>query len=138
MDRKEIIITNVMEKMHQLPLEFDDAGEFDIEPSLNDAMREMGIRDIRSVHSYSDTELFLELRTLWYVLLRYRNSASVNFKYKTGVNDGKSVDKTDIPKILKSIMDDLDDQFQQWRMTSYSGTTGSTWNMTRRESTRLK
>lgn len=134
----DMIIENVREKMYQLPFEFEDDGKFDIAPSLKDAMREMGIRDIRSIRPNSDTELYLELRTLWYVLLRFRNSASTNFKYKTGVNDGKSVDKTDIPKIIKDIMDDIDDQFKYWQTTSYTGTTGALWNMTRCESTKIK
>lgn len=132
------VIENVKNKIHQLPLEFHDNDDFDIEPSVHDAMREMRIRNIASVPEYSDTELYLELRSMWYVLLRFRNSASANFKYKTGVNDGKSVDKTDIPKILKGIMDDIDSQFKQWSSTTYAGTTGGVWAMTRRQSETMK
>lgn len=132
------VIANVRDKIHQLPFEFHDVDDFDIKPSLHDALREMRIRDIASVPEYSDTELYLELRTMWYVLLRFRNSASANFKYKTGVNDGKTVDKTDIPKMLRGIMDDIDAQFKQWSSTTYAGTTGGTWSMTRRQSEIMK
>lgn len=131
------IIKNVEEKIHQLPFEYHDDGTFDVNPSIEDSMREMGISDISSVPIFSHMELQLELRSLYYVLMRFRNSSSANFKYKTGVNDGKSVDKVDIPKMIHNIMGDLDNQFIKWKSTSYGGT-GHMWNMIRRQSETVK
>lgn len=136
MSSQNTIITNVMDKLDQLPLQFN-ISDSDIVPCLNDALREMGIMSaLDGVVSGSTTELYIEIRTQWYMLSRLRNSASVNFKYSTGI-DGKSVDKSMIPEMISKIMAELDQQFSRWFSTGYRRTSGSVWNKSQRQNTRL-
>ncbi len=133
---KEKILSNVYEKLQQIPAQLNFTAN-DIEPSLNDALRQLGIGTIEQIQPNSKTELFVELCTQWWMLHRVRSSVSMYFKYSTG-EDGKSVDKTKIPNAIADMMDDIALMISGWNFTAHSGTTGSIWNMTKRESERLK
>ena len=130
------VCDNVLDKLDQLPHDLS-ISDLDIVPCLIDAQREMGIGDLSTVDINSDTGLYLEIRTQWYMLGRIRISKALDFKYNTGV-DGKSVDKTSPAKMLSIIMDDLDDRYSKWKSTSSSvSSTGQTWTKTARTNTRL-
>ena len=85
--------------------------------SFNNAMREMRIASIDAVPENSKLEYILQNRTLYHSLRKFRYSASVFFKFSTAT-DGKSVDKTMIPKMLKEMMDDLDKEYSDYQSTA--------------------
>jgi DNA replication protein DnaC len=132
MAQMDSIVLNVTDKLDQLSIEFSMDSD-DVIKCVNDALRDMRISDISSVHENSDVELYVEIRAQWYALGRIRNSTSLNFKYNTG-NDGKAVDKSMIPEMVNKAMNQLDRQYQSWISTFYVGSTGTgkTWNSTRR------
>jgi hypothetical protein len=133
MSSQNTILTNVLDKLDQMPVKFD-ITDTDIAPAYNDALREMGIGDIGDVTNLT-TEFYIELRTEYWMLHRLKNSQSLNFKYSTSV-DGRSVDKTDIPKVIQKTMDDLDLKFNTWKTSTYNRSSG-TWDMTQRTKSRL-
>lgn len=136
---QNILLSNIMDKISQLSVSFDITSDSLLLPSLNDAVREMKISDITSVEQDSDTELYLELRSVYWFLFRCRNSSSVNFKYSTGSLDGKAVDKTKVVEEIDKIMKSINDQFTQWRSTTanLSSTSSSLWTRTKRSSSTL-
>lgn len=138
MSSQASIVSNVMDRLDSLPISLDILDNDILQP-LNDAKREMGILDIASVVEGSTTELYLEVRTEWYVLHRVKNSEVLDFKYSTGA-DGRSVDKTSIVKNIKIVMDDLDEQFQKgWSKSASSkaSSTSQTWTRIQRTRTSL-
>jgi hypothetical protein len=130
------IIGGVWDKLDNLPLSFQ-ITDADIAPCLSDTLREMKLSDISNVPEDSNIELYVELRTVWWVLFRFKNTSAINFKYNTGNSDGKSVDKTMISSTISDIMDDINDQFMAWFRSS-KDTSSGIWNVTRRQSTRLQ
>jgi len=131
------ILTNVLDKLDQLPIKFS-ITDTDIVPALEDTIRELGISDVSLITDLK-TELYVELRTEYWMLHRLKNSQSLNFKYSTSV-DGRSIDKTEIPKMIQETMDDLEVKFNTWRAESYnrlSGGSGGIWTRTSPTRTRL-
>lgn len=126
------LLRNAYGKLDSMPLSFgltgeDDALENEIGQQLNDTLRELKISDASSIEPDSNFEYYFEVRMVYHILRRFRNSASVNFKYSTG-NEGESVDKSMIPKMIKTMIDEYDDEFRSWRRNSY---TGGIWHKTR-------
>ena len=126
------ILKNIYRKLDNLPLGFgipaynDDVPDAVLEKyfglDLDDTLREVRM-NIVDVQSDSFDEMQIENRSIYYALRRYRLSASVYFKFSTAV-DGKTVDKTMIPKMLSTIISEYDAEFKRWR----SGNLASTWN----------
>ena len=134
------LLGNIMDKIDSLSVSFDISADSELSSSLNDATREMKISDLNSVEQDTDTELYLELRSVWWFLFRCRNSSSVNFKYSTGSLDGKAVDKTKVTEEIDKIMKNIDQQFTQWKSTAanVASSGSSLWNRTKRESSTLR
>lgn len=130
-DRIEIL-KNVYRKLDSLPLSFgipvynDKVTDEELEKyfgiDIQDTIREMRL-DIANVPEDSLDEMIVENRTLYHALRRYRLSASAYFKFSTAV-DGKTIDKTQIPKMLSQIISEYDSEFKKWR----SGSLAKTWN----------
>lgn len=128
------ILRNAYDELDNMPISFgltgtDENLESEIGGALNKALMEMGWSDTTGITSMSKTEYYITMRTVWHILRRFKNSASVYFKYSTG-NEGKSVDKSMIPKMIGEIMNDYDAEFKAWKHTTFMST-GSLWNMTR-------
>lgn len=132
-DRKKYkMLRNVYIKLDALPLSFgmmkyDDDIPDDViykyfRTDLLDTMRETRI-NIAEIEEDSLDEMQFENRIVYHALRRFRLSASVFFKFSTAV-DGKTIDKTQIPKMLSTIISEYDAEYKKWR----SGTTGSLWN----------
>lgn len=131
--RKVEILRNVYRKLDNLPLGFgipsysDTIVDADVIKifgiDLNDTLREMRITTMDDVEADSILELYVENRTVYYALRRFRLSASIFFKFSTAV-DGKTVDKTSVPKMIAAIIAEYDAEFKKWRGTS----AGSIWN----------
>lgn len=127
------ILRNIYRKLDNMPLGFGVPQYSDSIPDenvynlfhndLNDALREsrISINDI-SVDSFDEYQI--ENRSLYHVLRRYRMSSSIFFKFSTAV-DGKTVDKTQIPKMISAIISEYDVEFKKWR----GGSASSTWQM---------
>lgn len=134
--RKIEILRNSYRKLDSLPLGFgipayDDSitdGMVDklFGLDLSDALREMRM-NVTDVESNSYTEMMVENRVVYYAIRRFRLSASVFFKFSTAT-DGKTVDKTGIPKMLNTILAEYNAEFKSWR----GNNAGSLWNMTGR------
>ena len=126
------ILKNVYRKLDNLPLGFgipvynDDVTEEVLDKyfgiDLQDTVREMRIDNLSSIMDDSIDEMMIENRTIYYALRRFRMSASIYFKFSTAV-DGRTVDKTAIPKMLSSIISEYDAEFKRWR----SGNLSKTW-----------
>lgn len=116
---------NVLDKLDQLPIKFN-ITDTDIAPALNDALREMGIVDCTTIAD-ANTEFYVELRTEYWMLHRFKNSESLNFKYNTSIH-GRSIDKTEIPKIIQNTMNDLDLKFTTWSSNKNKSSSGM-WAM---------
>lgn len=126
------IMRNVYRKLDGLPLSFglpqydDEIPDEDIikyfSIDLSDTLRETGINMEQLAEGSSD-ELAIENRTVYHALKRFRLTASTFFKFSTAV-DGKSIDKTQVPKMLKQIIDEYDKEYKEWKCSS----TGSLWN----------
>lgn len=130
--RKINILRNAYIKLDSLPLSFgmpaydddipDDMVEKYFKTDYADTIRETGI-NIDSIQENSIDEMYLENRIVYHTIKRFRLSASVFFKFSTAV-DGKSVDKTQIPKMLAQILEEYDQEYKKWRV----GSIGSLWN----------
>lgn len=126
------IMRNAYRKLDGLPLSFglpeysDDIEDEDVQKyfsiDLLDTLRETGI-DMEQLENDSKDELAIENRTVYYALKRFRLTAATFFKFSTAV-DGKTVDKTQVPKMLQQIIDEYDKEYKEWKCTS----TGSLWN----------
>lgn len=133
-EKKYKILRNAYMKLDSLPLSFgmpayddeiqDDVIEKYFRVDLADTLRETGL-NIEDVEDNSKDEMYLENRIVYHALKRFRLSASAFFKFSTAV-DGKTVDKTQIPKILATIIKEYEDEYRQWRL----GNIGSLWNRT--------
>lgn len=132
---KAKILRNSYRKLDQLPISFGwkeytkDMTDTDIEAcldiDLSDAQRIMSIADIESVESDSMRELMVENRVVYFALRRFTYSSSVYFKFSTAV-DGKTVDKTQIPKMIKELTNDLDIEFKKY--SRGGGNPSTLWN----------
>ena len=130
--RKQLL-KNAYRKVDNMPLSFgmpplDQVSETKLETlvggDLDDALREMKI-NIGSIESMSDAEYYLEIRIVYHIVRRFRNSASVFFKFSTAV-DGKTIDKTKVADAIKEILNEYDAEYRKWRSSSSS--TSNTWN----------
>lgn len=125
------ILRNVYIKLSDMPLGFNLPSYTDsIEDSfiwkkfsidLKDTMRELKVTydSIINIESGSYDEYMVEQRIMWHAIRRFRFSGSIFFKFSTAV-DGKTVDKTQIPKILKEILDELDVEWKKYRSSTAS------------------
>lgn len=130
--RKYRILRNAYVKLDSLPLSFgipaysDDISDEDIAKrfrvDLADTIRETRI-NIADIEDDSVDEMQFENRIVYHALKRFRLTASAFFKFSTAV-DGKTVDKTQVPKMLKAILDEYDNEYKKWMLSS----TGSLWN----------
>lgn len=129
---RDKVLRNVYRKLDSLPLGFGiqayskDLASAVIENifggDLDDTLREVR-KKIGDIEDDSYDELAIESRTIYYALCRFRLSASIFFKFSTAV-DGKTVDKSMIPKMMSAIIAEYDSDFKKWR----SGSVASTWN----------
>ena len=110
-----------------MPMYSDDMSDDDIERyvgmSLNDTLRELRLIDINDIQEMSITEYHIENRCVYHKLRMLRNSASIFFKFSTAV-DGKSIDKSMIPKMINEMIKEYDDEWKKW--LSEGGMTGKT------------
>ena len=130
--RKYSMLRNAYQKLDNLPLSFglpaysDDIDDQTIEryfrTDLADTLRETQIT-IEEIDDGSKDEMYFENRIVYHALKRFRLSASVLFKFSTAV-DGKTIDKTNIPKMLASILQEYEAEYKQWRL----GHVGMIWN----------
>ena len=130
--RKYSMLRNAYQKLDNLPLSFglpaysDDIDDQTIEryfrTDLADTLRETQIT-IEEIDDGSKDEMYFENRIVYHALKRFRLSASVFFKFSTAV-DGKTIDKTNIPKMLASILQEYEAEYKQWRL----GHVGNIWN----------
>jgi hypothetical protein len=126
------ILRNVYMKLDGLPLSFgipkydedipDQMVERYFRIDLSDTIRETRIK-IESIEPDSVDELQFENRIVYHALKRFRLTASVFFKFSTAV-DGKTIDKTQIPKMLATIISEYDAEYKKWRL----GHVGNLWN----------
>lgn len=133
--RKINIMRNAYQKLDALPLGFglpqydptidDETVEKYFSVNLSDTLRESGIVDINSIEENSYDEMILENRVVYHALKRFRLTAATFFKFSTAT-DGKTVDKTNIPKMLKQIIDEYDDEYKSWKGKN----AGKLWNRT--------
>ena len=132
--KKFNILRNAYMKLDNLPLSFglpsyddeipDEVVEKYFKIDLADTLRETRL-NIEDIEDDSIDEMYVENRVVYHALKRFRLSASVFFKFSTAV-DGKTVDKTQIPKILAAILKEYEDEYKQWRL----GHIGKLWNRT--------
>lgn len=130
--RKYKILRNAYMKLDSLPLSFgvpaydedipDDVVEKYFKVDLADTLRETRL-NIEDIEDDSIDEMYFENRIVYHALKRYRLTASVFFKFSTAV-DGKTIDKTQIPKMLAQIIAEYDAEYKKWRL----GSIGSLWN----------
>lgn len=126
------VLRNAYMKLDGLPLSFnipkydEDIPDQIIEKyfgiDLADTIRETRIK-IESIEPDSVDELQFENRIVYHALKRFRLTASVFFKFSTAV-DGKTIDKTQIPKMLATLISEYDEEYKKWRL----GHVGSLWN----------
>ena len=140
------ILRNVYRKLDGMMLSFgmprysDDIQDADIERyigiSLDDTMRELRLANLNEVDEMSIAEYHIENRCVYHKLRSLRNSASIFFKFSTAV-DGKTVDKSMIPKMINEMIKEYDNEWKRW--LSEGGMTGSTtgavWERTPAEGT---
>jgi hypothetical protein len=132
--KKFKILRNAYMKLDSLPLSFgipsydeeipNDVVEKYFKVDLADTLRETGLT-LDDIEDNSKDEMYFENRIVYHALRRFRLSASAFFKFSTSV-DGRTVDKTQIPKMLTAILDEYNNEYRQWRL----GSIGSLWNRT--------
>jgi hypothetical protein len=115
MSDRDVVLSNVQEKLDDLGIQFA-ASPTTVGSCLNDTLRELRISDITAVDD-PVAELQIENRTLWWYLKRKRIGLSTSFKYSTG-GDAEQVDKTMVPKMIGTVMHDIDLEFKKWRKAS--------------------
>lgn len=130
--KKYKILRNAYMKLDNLPLSFgmpaydddlpDNVVEKYFRTDLADTLRETRIA-IEDIEEDSVDEMQFENRIVYHALRRFRLSATAFFKFSTAV-DGKTVDKTQIPKILSTLIAEYDAEYKSWRL----GSVGSLWN----------
>lgn len=130
--KKYKILRNAYMKLDNLPLSFgmpaydddlpDNVVEKYFRTDLADTLREIRIA-IEDIEENSVDEMQFENRIVYHALRRFRLSATAFFKFSTAV-DGKTIDKTQIPKILSTLIAEYDAEYKNWRL----GSVGSLWN----------
>lgn len=130
--KKYKILRNAYMKLDNLPLSFgmpaydddlpDNVVEKYFRTDLADTLREIRIA-IEDIEENSVDEMQFENRIVYHALRRFRLSATAFFKFSTAV-DGKTIDKTQIPKILSTLIAEYDAEYKKWRL----GNIGSLWN----------
>ena len=130
--KKYKILRNAYMKLDNLPLSFgmpaydddlpDNVVEKYFRTDLADTLRETRIA-IEDIEENSVDEMQFENRIVYHALRIFRLSATAFFKFSTAV-DGKTVDKTQIPKILSTLIAEYDAEYKNWRL----GSVGSLWN----------
>lgn len=130
--KKYKILRNAYMKLDNLPLSFgmpaydddlpDNVVEKYFRTDLADTLRETRIA-IEDIEENSIDEMQFENRIVYHALRRFRLSATAFFKFSTAV-DGKTIDKTQIPKILSTLIAEYDAEYKSWRL----GSIGSLWN----------
>lgn len=130
--KKYKILRNAYMKLDNLPLSFgmpaydddlpDNVVEKYFRTDLADTLRETRIA-IEDIEENSIDEMQFENRIVYHALRRFRLSATAFFKFSTAV-DGKTIDKTQIPKILSTLIAEYDAEYKSWRL----GSVGSLWN----------
>lgn len=130
--KKYKILRNAYMKLDNLPLSFgmpaydddlpDNVVEKYFRTDLADTLRETRIA-IEDIEENSVDEMQFENRIVYHALRRFRLSATAFFKFSTAV-DGKTIDKTQIPKILSTLIAEYDAEYKSWRL----GNVGSLWN----------
>ena len=130
--KKYKILRNAYMKLDNLPSSFgmpaydddlpDNVVEKYFRTDLADTLRETRIA-IEDIEENSVDEMQFENRIVYHALRRFRLSATAFFKFSTAV-DGKTVDKTQIPKILSTLIAEYDAEYKSWRL----GSVGSLWN----------
>ena len=140
------ILKNVYRKLDGMAMSFgmptysDDMADGDFERyvgmSLDDSMRELGISTLEGIGEMSIAEYHIENRSVYHKLRSLRNSASIFFKFSTAV-DGKTIDKSMIPKMINEMIKEYDTEWKRWISTGgLSGaTSGSIWERTPVEGT---
>lgn len=128
--RKVEILRNAYQKLDSLSLGFglpaysdnieDDFILSKFRTDIKDTMREMKISDITNIQEDSYQEMIFENRIVYHALKRFRNSASLFFKFSTAI-DGKTVDKTKIPEMLGKILKDYDDEYKKYKGSNCAG-----------------
>lgn len=134
-EREIGIMRNAYAKLDNMPLSFgiprfsSEMTDTDVEKylygDLKDTMRELRIKNCDGISEMSLEEMHVENRVVYYALRRFRNSASVFFKFSTAT-DGKTIDKQMIPKMLLQVISEYDAEFKAWRRTLSAG---SIWSM---------
>ena len=127
------ILRNIYQKLDGMMLSFgmpaysEDLSSSDLERyvglSLNDTMRELRLNSLDNIGDASIAEYHIENRSVYHKLRLLRNSASIFFKFSTST-DGKTVDKSMIPKMINEMIKEYDDEWKKW--LSNGGLTGST------------
>lgn len=130
--KKYKILRNAYMKLDNLPLSFgmpaydddlpDNVVEKYFRTDLADTLRETRIA-IEDIEENSVDEMQFENRIVYHALRRFRLSATAFFKFSAAV-DGKTIDKTQIPKILSTLIAEYDAEYKSWRL----GSVGSLWN----------
>ena len=130
--KKYKILRNAYMKLDNLPLSFgmpaydddlpDNVVEKYFRTDLADTLRETRIA-IDDIEENSVDEMQFENRIVYHALRRFRLSATAFFKFSTAV-DGKTIDKTQIPKILSTLIAEYDAEYKSWRL----GSVGRLWN----------
>ena len=140
------ILRNVYQKLDGMTLSFgmpaysenltDDDFERYIGMSLTDTLRELRLTDLSSIEEMSPAEYHIENRCVYHKLRSLRNSASIFFKFSTAV-DGKTVDKSMIPKMINEMIKEYDGEWKGWLANGgMTGNTASaTWSRTPSEGT---
>ena len=126
------IMRHAYQKLDGLPLGFglpeysDDIDDKTVSKyfslDLSDTIRESGIEMSALVEGSYD-EMVVENRVVYHALKRFRLTSATFFKFSTAT-DGKTVDKTNIPKVLKQLIDEYDAEYKSWK----SKGAGSLWN----------
>ncbi len=83
----------------------------------------MLLNSLDNIGDASIAEYHIENRSVYHKLRLLRNSASIFFKFSTST-DGKTVDKSMIPKMINEMIKEYDDEWKKW--LSNGGLTGST------------
>lgn len=130
-EKKLSIMRNAYMKLDGLPLGFgipkydpdipDDVVSKYFGIDLLDTTRETRI-NVADIEDNSADEMQFENRVVYHALRRYRMTASIYFKFSTAV-DGKTIDKSMIPKMMQQIISEYDAEFKKWK----SGNCGKIW-----------
>lgn len=123
-EHKLIIMRHAYQKLDNLPLGFglpaysDDIDDDTVSKyfllDLSDTLREANI-SIDEIEKDSYDEMMIENRVVYHALKRFRLSSAAFFKFSTAT-DGKTVDKTNVPKVLKELIDEYDKEWSAWRV----------------------